>query len=231
MNDREGWRERVRDIRADSTTRWWWWWLCIFSYQHLLVVFSWSLSDSKTPRVSRTLLSILAHLFAYGLPKETVAAIMILYRNTKVKVCSPDGDVDFFDILAGLLQRETLTPYTRPSEIPSMPRCCGLNGLDSSSDFQYLQCPFSRLSGPILVYQPWLLSSSLLCATLFFFCSLARSKYLSLCFLLFFTQWSAGTEKFTRWQNLFFLIITRSDLLAGIRWSFYWEFNASPPPV
>ena len=26
MNDREKWRERVRDIRADGTT-WWWWWL------------------------------------------------------------------------------------------------------------------------------------------------------------------------------------------------------------
>ena len=25
MNDREKWRERVRDIRATSTTRWWWW--------------------------------------------------------------------------------------------------------------------------------------------------------------------------------------------------------------
>ena len=25
MNDREKWRERVRDIRAPSTT-WWWWW-------------------------------------------------------------------------------------------------------------------------------------------------------------------------------------------------------------
>ena len=31
-------------------------------------------------------------LLAYGLPKETVAAITILYRNTKVKVRSPDGD-------------------------------------------------------------------------------------------------------------------------------------------
>ena len=29
---------------------------------------------------------------SYGLPKETVAAITILYRNTKVKVRSPDGD-------------------------------------------------------------------------------------------------------------------------------------------
>ena len=26
MNDREKWRERVRDIRAGGTT-WWWWWL------------------------------------------------------------------------------------------------------------------------------------------------------------------------------------------------------------
>ena len=26
MKDREGWRERVRDIRADGKTWWWWWW-------------------------------------------------------------------------------------------------------------------------------------------------------------------------------------------------------------
>ena len=26
MNDREKWRERVRDIRAASTIWWWWWW-------------------------------------------------------------------------------------------------------------------------------------------------------------------------------------------------------------
>ena len=27
MNDREKWRERVRDIRAGSTTWWWWWYM------------------------------------------------------------------------------------------------------------------------------------------------------------------------------------------------------------
>ena len=43
-------------------------------------------------------------LLAYGLPKETIAAIMILYRNMKVKVCSPDGDTDYFDIVVGVLQ-------------------------------------------------------------------------------------------------------------------------------
>ena len=26
MDDREGWRKRVRDIRADGVTWWWWWW-------------------------------------------------------------------------------------------------------------------------------------------------------------------------------------------------------------
>ena len=50
-------------------------------------------------------------LLAYGPPKETVTAIMILYRNTKVKVRSPDGDTDYFDIVAGVLQGDTLAPY------------------------------------------------------------------------------------------------------------------------
>ena len=50
-------------------------------------------------------------LIAYGLPKETVAAVMMLYRNTKVKVSSPGGDTDYFDIVAGVLQGGTLTIY------------------------------------------------------------------------------------------------------------------------
>ena len=43
--------------------------------------------------------------------KETVDAIMILYRNTKEKVRSPDGETDYFDIVAGVLQGGTLAPY------------------------------------------------------------------------------------------------------------------------
>ena len=34
----------------------------VFPHQHQLIVFHWSLSDSKSPQVSRTLLSILADL-------------------------------------------------------------------------------------------------------------------------------------------------------------------------
>ena len=50
-------------------------------------------------------------LLAYGISKETVAVIMVLNRNTKVKVRSPDGDTDYFDIVAGILQRDILSPY------------------------------------------------------------------------------------------------------------------------
>ena len=50
-------------------------------------------------------------LLAYILPKETVAVIMMPYGNTKVKVCSSDGDTDYFDIVAGVLQGDTLAPY------------------------------------------------------------------------------------------------------------------------
>ena len=50
-------------------------------------------------------------LITYGLPKEPVAAIRMLYRNTKVKVHSPAGDTDYFDIVASVLQGDTLVPY------------------------------------------------------------------------------------------------------------------------
>ena len=35
----------------------------------------------------------------------------MLYKNTKVKVCSPDGDTGYFDIVAGVLQGNTLALY------------------------------------------------------------------------------------------------------------------------
>ena len=36
---------------------------------------------------------------------------MMLYKNTKVKVRSPNGDTDYFDIVAGVLQGDTLALY------------------------------------------------------------------------------------------------------------------------
>ena len=50
-------------------------------------------------------------LLAHNLLKETVLTIIMSYRNTKVKVCSSDGDTEFFDIVASILIGNTLLPY------------------------------------------------------------------------------------------------------------------------
>ena len=50
----------------------------------------------------------------YDFPKETVAAIMMLYKNTKVKVCSPDGDTDYIDIVVGVLHISPIPVYYLP---------------------------------------------------------------------------------------------------------------------
>ena len=44
---------------------------------------------------------------------DTIKSITgrILYRNTKVKVRSPDGDTDYFDNVVGVQQGDTLAPY------------------------------------------------------------------------------------------------------------------------
>ena len=43
-------------------------------------------------------------IFAYSLPKETVTAMMMLYKST-------DNDTNFFDTVAGVLQGDTLAHY------------------------------------------------------------------------------------------------------------------------
>ena len=37
--------------------------------------------------------------------------VMMLYKNTKVKVSSSNEDIDYFDIVAGVPQGDTLAPY------------------------------------------------------------------------------------------------------------------------
>ena len=50
-------------------------------------------------------------LTAYGIPEILVNTIMKLYQGTMAKVISPDGDTELFEILAGVLQGDTLAPY------------------------------------------------------------------------------------------------------------------------
>ena len=47
----------------------------------------------------------------YGIPTETIEAIMMLYRNTRSMVRSPDGDNAFFEITTGVLQGDTIAPF------------------------------------------------------------------------------------------------------------------------
>ena len=50
-------------------------------------------------------------LLANRLPRETVTDIMMLYKNTKEKIRSSDGDTDFFDFVVDVLQEDTPEPY------------------------------------------------------------------------------------------------------------------------
>ena len=49
-------------------------------------------------------------LRSYGIPDNLVDAINGSYDNTRTKVCSPDGVSEEFDIVAGVLQGDTLSP-------------------------------------------------------------------------------------------------------------------------
>ena len=50
-------------------------------------------------------------IFVYIYSNTNELQTIIFYKNTKLKVCSSDGDTDYFDIVAGVLQGDTLAPY------------------------------------------------------------------------------------------------------------------------
>ena len=50
-------------------------------------------------------------LFVDGLSKEIATAVIMLYKNMKVMVSSSDDDTNFFDIVTGVLQGDTLEPH------------------------------------------------------------------------------------------------------------------------
>ena len=125
------------------------------------MVFHWSLSNSKSPKVSRTLLIILA-----------------VFNNAVVWMVSTRPPTS-----------KSSSPFSNPLvTVPNAPITIGI----------IVTCMFHS-----------------------FFSSLARSRYLSFFSHSFsFILWSTGTAKSTILQVLFFLlIIIKSGLLAGIRWS------------
>ena len=52
-----------------------------------------------------------ANTISLWLPKETVTALIMLYKKMKAVVCSPDGNTKFFNIVTEVLQRDILAPY------------------------------------------------------------------------------------------------------------------------
>ena len=51
-------------------------------------------------------------LKAYEVLVEIVDAVNMMYANTTAQVLSPDRDTEFFEILAGVLQGNTVAPYS-----------------------------------------------------------------------------------------------------------------------
>lgn len=49
-------------------------------------------------------------LKAYGIPRNLLNAIKIMYENTKAKVITPDKETAFIKIVAGVLQGDTRAP-------------------------------------------------------------------------------------------------------------------------
>ena len=54
MDDREKWRERVRDIRASGRTWWWWWWY-IYIYIYIYIQRICVVNDSIQEYIRRSL--------------------------------------------------------------------------------------------------------------------------------------------------------------------------------
>ncbi len=50
-------------------------------------------------------------LLGMGSFQKTVTVIMMLYKDTKAIICSPNSDTDFFNIVSGILQGSTLATY------------------------------------------------------------------------------------------------------------------------
>ena len=50
-------------------------------------------------------------LKAYRIPPRLIRAIEAMYTNTTAKIITPDGESDVFEIVAGVLQGDTLAPF------------------------------------------------------------------------------------------------------------------------
>ena len=51
-------------------------------------------------------------LQAYDIPERLVHARETMYQNTKARILTPDGETEQFDITTGVMQGDTLAPFS-----------------------------------------------------------------------------------------------------------------------
>ena len=79
MDDREGWRERVRDIRADCVNWWWWWWnLCV----HKIVIYP------ETMRIFSDKLYIYIYIYEPGKHLKYCTAFYDKFEHKNLTILS-----------------------------------------------------------------------------------------------------------------------------------------------
>ena len=79
----------------------------------VMVIFRWVFFVERTNDTPKTGLGIAlgcqrVYLLAFS---STMLLLMAFDKKKEVKVRSPDGDTDYFDIVAGVIQGDTLAPY------------------------------------------------------------------------------------------------------------------------
>ena len=77
-------------------------------------------------------------LRAYGVPEKMVSAIVATYSQTWAKVRTPDGDTESFEILAGVLQGDTLAPFLFIVALDYALRCA-IDGREEELGFTLVQ--------------------------------------------------------------------------------------------
>ena len=83
-------------------------------------------------------------LRAYGVPEKLVTAIAATYSQTWAKVRTPDGDTESFQILAGVLQGDTLAPFLFIVALDYALRCA-INGREEELGFTLVKRASRRI--------------------------------------------------------------------------------------
>ena len=187
--------------------------ILLFNFFQFYSVVSW---DSRAHNFASSFLFILSYLFFFFIIIIIISSdrlveirwpvFMLKSHNYYYYYYSTPGE-SFIPALVGGISLESerqkiFSSHQDSSQYSSWSQhYYSLNDLDSSTDFQFLYSLLQTIMNRAKRTNYELFHSIFIC--LFFFSSLARSKYLSIYSLSFiFTLWSARTVKNTGWHVL-----------------------------